>query len=115
MIHDDDDNESALLRTTLEAFLAHGFHAAQITDLEAATGRTWPDLCARYVDKEGLFLRAAEHALADGSAAAQGRDAEVLAMVERLERVNGNPRLRAIHKPALRNLRAIADGPGDSA
>jgi hypothetical protein len=30
-------------------------------------------------------------------------------MLERLERVNGNPRLRAIHKQSLAKVRILAD------
>lgn len=101
--------QASVLRNALGAFLQYGFHAVTLGELETATGCAWSDLCGLYGDKEGLFLAAAEHGLADGSVAALGKEAEVLAMVERLERVNGNPRLRAIHKGSLNKMRAIAD------
>ena len=103
------DEDATLLRNALEAFLQHGFHAVTLSQLEAATGQTWDILTKRYVDKEGLFLAAAEQGLTDGSVAALGKEAEVLAMLERLERVNSNPRLRAIHKQSLARMRAIAE------
>jgi len=103
------DDEGDLLRKALGAFLEHGFHAVTLGALESATGGTWAVLSERYGDKEGLFLAAAERGLVDGSIAALGKEAEILGMLNRLERVNGNPRLRAIHKQSLNNVRAIAD------
>ena len=100
--------EQFVLQGALSAFLAYGFHAVKLSELEAATGRAWGDLCARYGDKEGLFLAAAEHGLAIGSVAALGKEAEVQEMLDRLQRVNGNPRLRAIHKQTLAKVRSIA-------
>lgn len=97
-----------VLRSALRAFLAHGFHASRLSEIEAATGLTWDDLCDRYGDKEGLFLAAAEQGLADGSILAKGREAEMLEMLSKLERVNGNPRLRAIHRQSLNRLRSLA-------
>ena len=101
-----------MLRDALGAFLKYGFHAATLSQIEAATGSTWSELCQRYVDKEGLFVAAAEQGLLDGSIAALNRKAEVLEMLSRLERINGNPRLRAIHKMALAKMRSLAEGQG---
>jgi hypothetical protein len=103
------DDDTAVLRHALAAFLEYGFHAVRLSELEAATSRAWDDLCRNYRDKEGLFLAAAEQGLIDGSIAALGKEAEVRQMLERLERVNGNPRLRAIHKQSLDRMRAIAE------
>ena len=103
------EEQASVLTGALGAFLQYGFHAVTLGELEAATGCAWAVLCARYVDKEGLFLAAAEYGLADGSVAALGKEAEILAMLHRLERVNGNPRLRAIHKASLNKMRAIAE------
>ena len=97
------------LRSALEAFLTHGFHALKTSELEAATGCSWQALCASYGDKEGLFLAAAEQVLADKSAQAFGKTGEVLGMLAVLERVKGNPRLKIIHKQALDNIRSLAD------
>lgn len=99
-----------VLQGALGAFLAYGFHAAQLGEIEAATGWAWGDLCVRYGDKEGLFLAAAEQGLVDGSVAALGKEAEVLEMVTRLEKVNSNPRLRAIHRQSLAKMRSLAEG-----
>ena len=103
------NEEATLLRGALGAFLQYGFHAVMLSELEAATGRPWADLCERFHDKEGLFLAAAEQGLADGSVAAEGKEAELHEMLDRLERVNGNPRLRAIHKQSLSKMRSLAE------
>ncbi len=102
---------SPTLRSALEAFLTHGFHAVKTSDLEEATGCSWPELCALYGDKEGLFLASVEEVLVNGSPQVFGRTAEVLAMLEVLERVKGNPRLKIIHKWPLTRLRSLADPP----
>jgi AcrR family transcriptional regulator len=102
-------DQERLLRNALEAFLTHGFHAIPLEALEAATGLTWGEVVAAFGDKEGLFLAAAEHGLRSGSVAAAGKTAEVEAMIARLERANGNPRLRAIHKRSLTTMRSIAE------
>lgn len=109
-MNDPANDEAIVLRNALAAFLDHGFHAVRLSELEDATGRSWDAICERYRDKEGLFLAAAEQGLLDGSVDSTGKQAEVLEMLERLERVNGNPRLRAIHKQPLNRVRAMAEG-----
>ncbi len=104
-----EDEQRLLLRSALGAFLTHGFHAIPLGELETATGMTWDDLTQRFGDKEALFLAAAEQGLSDGTIEALGKEAEVLEMLNRLERVNGNPRLRAIHKQPLTRVRTMAE------
>ena len=108
--HDSTSNEpSQILSCALEAFLTHGFHAVKTNELEDATGCSWQDLCASYGDKEGLFIASVEQVLADGSRHVFGKTAEVLGMLEVLERVKGNPRLKIIHKLPLVKLTSLAD------
>jgi AcrR family transcriptional regulator len=105
-----EEEQRPLLQNVLSAFLTFGFHAIPLSELEAATGCAWNILSARYGDKEALFLAAAKQGLADGTVDSLGKQAEVLEMLSRLERVNGNPRLRAIHKQPLTKVRTIAQG-----
>jgi hypothetical protein len=102
--------QGRVLTGALEAFLTHGFHTVPLEHLEAATNLTWSEVVAAFGDKEGLFLAAAEHGLRSGAVAAMHKTAEVEAMIARLERANGNPRLRAIHKQSLATMRSIAEG-----
>ena len=110
MIEEDRPGPHArILKAALDAFLSYGFHAVKPSEIEAATGEAWDTLTERFGDKEALFLAAAQQGLTDGSVATLGKRAKVLEMLYRLERVNGNPRLRAIHKQTLDKVRNLAE------
>ncbi|MEW6314117.1 MAG: TetR/AcrR family transcriptional regulator [Pseudomonadota bacterium] len=57
------DPDTALDRA-LEVFWQHGFQAASLADLTAATGLSKPSLYAAFGDKESLYLKALERYVA---------------------------------------------------
>lgn len=95
-----------LLDGALQAFMASGFHAASPADLEGATGEAWQAIRALFGDKEGLFYAAADYGAA-ASPDAPSHD-DVRRMLERLLVVDNNPRLRSIHREAIRKVSRLS-------
>jgi AcrR family transcriptional regulator len=96
----------------MEVFLASGFHAASVEDLEAATGEAWGRLVRRYGDKEGLFFAATEErltALASGEVRDDGSLAAITTMLRGVQSASVNARLRVVHKAALQRLLKLAE------
>ena len=112
MSADSSSSQSSLLRSALDAFLTHGFHAVTTAELQSATGCDWPQLCSAYGDKEGLFLASVEAALNGGTLDALALTPEMLRMIEILEGVRGNSRLKIIHRQPLDRLKALAEVQG---
>jgi AcrR family transcriptional regulator len=100
-----------ILEAALGVFLVSGFHAATTEELGAATGRSWDDLRAEYVDKEGLFLAAVEHRLtgAETSPLPADEAAAVADLLRRVTAAGSTVRLRAQHRDALQRLARLAE------
>jgi AcrR family transcriptional regulator len=101
------------LDAAMEVFLAAGFHAATVEDLERATGRPWESLVTLYGDKEGLFFAATEarlQALTAGNAPDAAVSLEAISgMLRGLKATGSSTRLRVVHKAALQRLLALAE------
>jgi AcrR family transcriptional regulator len=109
---DAETGTSGALGAAMDVFLASGFHAASVEDLEAATGEAWSLLVGQYGDKEGLFFAATEERLT-ALASREVRDDESLAAIEAMLRgvqsASINARLRVVHKAALQRLLRLAE------
>ncbi len=107
------------LSAAMDAFLASGFHATTIENLEAVTGLSWESVRERYGDKEGLFFAATEARLqklasggaGDSSAAA----ATIVEMLSRVRAAGFNVRLRVQHRQALERLMLLAEAEAQKA
>lgn len=100
-----------VLAAALRVFLASGFHAVTIDELESATGLSWDEARSRYIDKEGLFFAAIEYRLDALSAGATG-PGELEAIAAMLRRVSGagsNVMLRAQHREVLQRLTRLGE------
>jgi AcrR family transcriptional regulator len=109
---DAEGGPSGALQAAMDVFLASGFHAARVEDLEAATGETWHRLVERFRDKEGLFFAATEErltALASGGAKDDGSLAAIATMLRGVQAASVNTRLRVVHKAALQRLLRLAE------
>lgn len=96
----------------MDVFLASGFHAATVEDLEAATGETWQLLVERFGDKEGLFFAATEErltALVSDDMRDDGSLAAIATMLRGVQAASVNARLRVVHKAALQRLLRLAE------
>ena len=96
----------------MDVFLASGFHAASVEDLEAATGETWGRLVERFGDKEGLFFAATEErltALASAEVRDDGSLTSIATMLRGVQTASVNARLRVMHKAALQRLLRLAE------
>jgi AcrR family transcriptional regulator len=99
------------LEAALVVFLASGFHASTIEELEAATGQSWDQLCAGYGHKEGLFLAAVEYRLTTSalSRPPAHEASAIAALLGRVTAAGSTPRLRAQHRDTLQRLSRLAE------
>jgi AcrR family transcriptional regulator len=105
-------SDRKVLDAAMGAFLASGFHGASIEAIERATGLRWPEVCASFGDKEGLFFAATEHrlgALTSGSAQDASEIEAITDLLRRVSAAGATVMLRAQHRKALQRLSQLAE------